>query len=240
MVKDAPGIRHVLPDLLHFIGDCRTLVAHNAMFDLKFIGNELKRYGGTLDCTYICTLSLARQSFPELTNHKLPTVAAHLGLTGNWHTAIDDARVTGQVALHCISLSEVFFREEYTPEELASIDVVKRILTAHGRRLDSITCTRWQTYVSLRYAEYDFLRIKLSGRIRCVLPCKGLDGIEELAGGLITEKAPMSANAAARVLIEGVDDLPKLEPLILACYQCAGTTYDFNARYIRSEREVVI
>jgi len=77
----------------------RILVAHNSSFDLGFLNAEFKRCRRKpLSNTVLCTLKMSRHFFPDLENHRLNTVAHHLGVTGNnYHRALGDTLVTAQV-----------------------------------------------------------------------------------------------------------------------------------------------
>ena len=79
MVADAPPISQVLPEFLAFCGG-RVLCAHNADFDVGFLTAAAERLGLPFDPTYLDTLIFAQNLMPQLTNHKLDTVANALSL----------------------------------------------------------------------------------------------------------------------------------------------------------------
>ncbi len=75
-----------------------TLLAHNASFDAGFLGAEIARHGlSSPSLVIVDTLPLCRKLVPELSNHRLDTLAASLGLDpGDSHRALADAvRVMG-------------------------------------------------------------------------------------------------------------------------------------------------
>ena len=80
MVKDAETIDKVLPKVLDFIGDS-VLVAHNADFDIGFIKYNCQQLGLSLNNTYIDTLRLAKDLFPDYKKYKLGIIAENLGIT---------------------------------------------------------------------------------------------------------------------------------------------------------------
>ena len=90
----APVAREVLPRFLAFLGDphATAMVAHNASFDAGFLGSELRRAGYQAPQHRIFdTLALARRRHPELSSHRLASLAAHWGLgegecTAPWRT----------------------------------------------------------------------------------------------------------------------------------------------------------
>ncbi len=97
MVKDAETIDKVFPKLLDFI-EGSVLVAHNAEFDIGFLKQNAKVLGYDFDFTYVDTLSLAKDLFPEFKTYKLGRIAKHLGIKVEVaHRALDDVNTTGQV-----------------------------------------------------------------------------------------------------------------------------------------------
>lgn len=98
MVATAPSEKDALAAFLAFCGDCNTLVAHNASFDMGFLRAALQRTGSDRKFASVDTLTLSRELFTELKKHKLDTLAAHLGVQQkNHHRADDDARVLGEI-----------------------------------------------------------------------------------------------------------------------------------------------
>ena len=90
MVKDAETIENVLPKFLEFIGD-RIIVAHNADFDVGFIKYNAEKIGIKLENTYIDTLRLAKDLFPDYKRYKLGIIADKLGIRVDVaHRALDD------------------------------------------------------------------------------------------------------------------------------------------------------
>ena len=90
MVKDAPTIDQIMPKVLDFIGDS-VLVAHNADFDIGFIKYNCKQLGLELNNTYIDTLRLAKDLFPDYKKYKLGLIADNLGIKVEVaHRALDD------------------------------------------------------------------------------------------------------------------------------------------------------
>ena len=79
MVKDAETIDKVFPKVLEFLGDS-VIVAHNAGFDVGFLKHNAKVLGYDFDYTYIDTLSLAKDLFPNFKKYKLGKIADELGI----------------------------------------------------------------------------------------------------------------------------------------------------------------
>ena len=97
MLKGAPQPAAVVDAFLDWLGDT-PLVAHNAEFDTGFIREYCRRSGRTFEPLYFDTLLLAQYLCPQLGNHRLDTVANHLGLPPfQHHRAYDDAAVCGDI-----------------------------------------------------------------------------------------------------------------------------------------------
>ena len=97
MVKDAETIDKIFPKMLEFIEDS-VLVAHNADFDIGFLKYNAKELGYTLDNTYLDTLRLAKELFPDYKKYKLGIIAENLGIKVEVaHRALDDVDTTVKV-----------------------------------------------------------------------------------------------------------------------------------------------
>jgi DNA polymerase III epsilon subunit family exonuclease len=100
-LADAPDAAVVLPAFLSWLGapSDTALIAHNARFDAGFLGHEMVRLGlvPLPAWTVFDTLDLARRRLPASPNHRLDTLAAHLGLPADdAHRALGDSlRVMG-------------------------------------------------------------------------------------------------------------------------------------------------
>jgi DNA polymerase-3 subunit epsilon len=100
MVKDAPRFREIVPQL----GDVlrgHVFVAHNAVFDWRFVSAELARATGErLEGRRLCTVRLARRLLPQLPRRSLDVVARHYGVEiAARHRAAGDAVATAHVLL---------------------------------------------------------------------------------------------------------------------------------------------
>lgn len=100
MVKDAQTIKDVFPDVLEFLGDPNNtvIVAHNANFDVGFLKQNAINLGYKFDYTYLDTLSLAKDLFPNYKKYKLGKIAENLGIKVEVaHRALDDVDTTVKV-----------------------------------------------------------------------------------------------------------------------------------------------
>ena len=97
MVRDAETIDKVFPKMLEFI-EGSVLVAHNAEFDINFLKHNARVLGHDFDFTYVDTLPLAQDIFPEYKSYKLGRIAKNLGIKVEVaHRALDDVDTTVKV-----------------------------------------------------------------------------------------------------------------------------------------------
>ena len=99
-VLNAPEFPAIAPDLLVHLTRADLVIAHNADFDMRKLRGTLTHFG--LPCPafdYTCTCLLARRIWPDLPNHQLDTLAAHIGHEFRHHHAQSDAETAGRVLL---------------------------------------------------------------------------------------------------------------------------------------------
>ena len=97
MVKNAETIDVVLPKVIEFVGDS-TIVAHNASFDIGFIKENARKLGLKFDNTYIDTLALAKELFPDYKKYKLGIIAENLNIKVDVaHRALEDVETLVKV-----------------------------------------------------------------------------------------------------------------------------------------------
>jgi DNA polymerase-3 subunit epsilon len=97
MVKDAPTFDRIAPDLMRVL-EGNVFVAHNAMFDWRFVAAELSRTANQrLRGRRLCTVGIARKVLPQLPRRSLDHVARYYGveITGR-HRAGGDALATAK------------------------------------------------------------------------------------------------------------------------------------------------
>jgi DNA polymerase-3 subunit epsilon len=105
-LKDKPRFAEVVEELVLFIGDDASLVAHNAMFDLGFLNAELKRAGkGEVSRERLVdTLMLARRKHPGGSN-RLDDLCLRYKVDNSRrtkHGALLDAELLAEVYLELI------------------------------------------------------------------------------------------------------------------------------------------
>ncbi len=110
--EDAGGnpFARVLPDLLDRLA-AGIVVGHNLRFDLRFVAYEAERLGRRgPDVQAVDTLALARRLLPAAADHRLETLARHLGIApegGGFHTALGDAQATRSLFWKLVALGEI-------------------------------------------------------------------------------------------------------------------------------------
>jgi len=99
MVKGAPVFADVAPKWLDFVSEA-VLVAHNAPFDTSFLNHEISRVypGHRMVNPHLCTVRLSRRAMPDLSNHRLETIASHFSIPiASRHRAGSDALATAEI-----------------------------------------------------------------------------------------------------------------------------------------------
>jgi DNA polymerase III epsilon subunit family exonuclease len=118
MVKTAPVFAEIAPRWLDFVSES-VLVAHNAPFDTSFLNHEISRVypGHRMVNPHLCTVRLSRRALPELTNHRLDTIASHFSIPIiSRHRAGSDALATAELFLLLLARLE----EEHGITDLAA------------------------------------------------------------------------------------------------------------------------
>jgi DNA polymerase III subunit epsilon len=99
-VLDAPEFPDIAPEFLARLNRSDLVIAHNAAFDIGHLRDTLDHFGlPTPEFDYICTCNLARRVWPDLPNHQLSTLTAHIGYEFHHHHAQADAEAAGRVLL---------------------------------------------------------------------------------------------------------------------------------------------
>jgi len=96
-VRNSPELPDVLAEFSEdLIG--ATLIAHNAAFDMSVLRAALDDYGEPYpECSYLCSLKVAKRTWPDLSTHKLNAVAEHLGIPLHHHVAGEDAAAAAKI-----------------------------------------------------------------------------------------------------------------------------------------------
>ncbi len=135
MVKDAETIDKVFPKVLEFLGDS-IIVAHNANFDVGFLKYTAKVLGYEFNYTYIDTLPLAKDLFPDLKRYKLGKIAEALGIEVDVaHRALADVDTT--VKVFNVMLKKLKDRGAITVNEIDSIEKDENAVKEEYKKLNT-------------------------------------------------------------------------------------------------------
>lgn len=137
MVAYSPTFDEIWSDIRPYFKD-RTIVAHNAAFDIGVLRDMLKTYKIDIpDNPYLCTYRLARKVWPDLGKYGLKTMIQHLSLEGGrHHRAAYDSHACAEVLIHAMKLVHASSVEELSRTTDTSI----RSVTQYGH--DATTTTK--------------------------------------------------------------------------------------------------
>jgi DNA polymerase III epsilon subunit family exonuclease len=104
MVKTAPTIDKVIPEIINFL-DGNILVVHDSFADMQFLDYDSDRlYEGLISLPLLNTQHLAERYCPEIGGLGLSRVADFIGVQiGERHRALADAELTGRVLTYFLS-----------------------------------------------------------------------------------------------------------------------------------------
>ncbi len=95
-----PDFRGVWPEIEAILDGADLLIAHNAGFDRSVLYGVTAHYDIALPrFDWQCTVNISRATWPQLPNHKLPTVCKHLGITLEHHDPASDADACARIFL---------------------------------------------------------------------------------------------------------------------------------------------
>lgn len=143
-VAGAPTAPAVLDEFNRFCGDDSILIAHNAPFDISFIGNELKRHDITFgDNPIIDTVEISKTFFPNLESYSLLNLARHFGIAQTQdHRALSDSKYV-----------YLLFRKSANKfASIDSFDKLSRTMSIH-RMSDAVTD---KVVLPARYSDLTF------------------------------------------------------------------------------------
>ena len=96
-LRGAPTFRQAARLLQGFTRG-RTIVAHNARFDMTVLAHEFGRVGLGFQRTALCTEQLSRQLVPDLSHYNLGSMCRHFGIPFEAkHRAMPDAQATSDL-----------------------------------------------------------------------------------------------------------------------------------------------
>jgi len=130
-LRNKPRFDGVWREIEPYLEDVDLLIAHNAAFDRSVLYSVAEYYNIPLPSySWQCTVNIARRTWPNLFNHKLPTVCEHLGIQLKHHDPASDAEACSRIFLH--SQSSVEEAVVYANDE-TSISVEEEAVMAQYR-----------------------------------------------------------------------------------------------------------
>lgn len=98
-LADAPYFDTVWPEIEPYLAG-QLLLAHNARFDMAVLHETLIRYRlACPEADYLCSVRLARRTWPGMDSHRLNVLCQHFGITFRHHRAGDDAEACARIML---------------------------------------------------------------------------------------------------------------------------------------------
>lgn len=124
-VQGKPLVKEILEKFVEFIGDKSVLVAHNADFDLKFLGAEMIINKIPLPPVDIWdTLGLSRAFIKNIMNHKLETLVNHYDFKADgFHRALTDS-------MYLVHLMNRFYLDGYTLLQMEQVAKISHFTKA--------------------------------------------------------------------------------------------------------------
>jgi DNA polymerase-3 subunit epsilon len=99
-LHDAPSFAEVWKIVLGLLEGADAVVAHWAQFDRGALERNCALEGQpALTLPWLCTVDLGKKAWPQLPNHKLLTLAGHLGIELHHHEALSDAQACARIYL---------------------------------------------------------------------------------------------------------------------------------------------
>ncbi len=236
-VASAPNEHDAILSFCNYIGQDAlngdiVLVAHNALFDIKFLLYALSRNGIDADICFQDTLYMARHWDIDLPNYKLGTIAQYYKIDQtNAHRAEDDARVCGEI--FCKMLQErnnhlISLFDSLNPIEQSICLWFKNILIESDCNTDLLTFSLSSSgYLSINCV-YTVIKSKPKAkRPYILLP-------SDIVLPAILESAPATKSEGSefiRVFFNVPSDLDPIKDQIIGMYQ---KVFDTAASYVSS------
>lgn len=106
-VEDKPEFGECWEEIKPYF-EGQVIIAHNASFDISVLRKVLDVYGISYpELTYFCTRVIAKKIWPKLLNYRLDTVSDYLSIDFRHHSADEDARACGVIAIEALRACKV-------------------------------------------------------------------------------------------------------------------------------------
>lgn len=232
-VINAPKEYEAISAFCAFVGSAAlsgeiVMVAHNAMFDVKFLLYALSRSGVEADICFQDTLYLSRNVNLPTENNKLCTLAKYFDIQQDQaHRACDDAIVCGRVFVRLLERKLAAHQEKFDALTIPEKDVciwVKKILSEADCNTQLLTFNA-SAYLSVNCL-YTVIKFKPNARRPYVL----VSGRISIPEGLDTSPASKSEGEGfVRVFYQQPSDLEPIRDFIVTRYM---HVYDRAKEYV--------
>jgi DNA polymerase-3 subunit epsilon len=147
MICHAPTFADVAPAIVAFV-DGRIVVAHNALFDLRFIESEMERtsYGDRI-LKHLCTLNLAKAYIGSAPSYKLACLCDYFDITlQEHHSALADSQATAALlailaneygALESLDATFVFHSKSKSQRRITTGTLTRKAFSALQNQAES-------------------------------------------------------------------------------------------------------
>ena len=154
MVKDAPTSKPVLKKFKDFCGPDSILLAHNAPFDISFVGSSLMRNKLKFSNNIILdTIEIYKEYFPNLESYSLLNLIKKFGMSQSQdHRALSDARFVYYLFRHVA--------EKFPPIENVD-DLIKTFIVHRMTDTDDAIKELPGNYSDLNFAFTNKLRVEI-------------------------------------------------------------------------------
>ena len=142
-LESAPDFATVAGQICSFIGDL-PIVAHNALFDSKFLKQTFSKVGISYDThVFWDSLTLSRIAFQNVPNHRLDTLVAELGIErSRAHRALPDADACGRLFVKAL--------EKISAMDPWLFDALSKV--SEGSNYESLFATKSESLAAPKYA----------------------------------------------------------------------------------------
>ncbi len=105
-LRAAPSFGELLPEITEFVGH-DVLIAHNLMFDKRFLDAEMVMAIGSAPANpALCSFQISKRLLPNVHARGVEGLCGYFGLsTGKRHRALDDTRATAQIWLKLLEVA---------------------------------------------------------------------------------------------------------------------------------------
>ena len=101
MLKDAPSVKDIIPNIKLFLED-HIIIGHNVNFDINFLYDKILSLSGmAIENNFVDTMRISRRLLTQLSHHRLKDIAEYYEINvDGCHRALKDCEITNM----CLSM----------------------------------------------------------------------------------------------------------------------------------------